>query len=402
MNAFASPASLTSVVPVFFLFLILFITHPVHSERCTLCSEAFMMTAKHRNVTCRRKLMTLDAELGWRVSSFNSQWTRIDVVFGARLRSDTGWLAWGVNPLPKPQMIGTRAVIGIRQPNGTLSTNTYNITSDTKMGCHLLPTAVDVEVRDTEASYIEEEQYFTLSATVIVPDSGYNISKLNHVWQVGEEADGMEPKKHPMTLQNFDSTETRNLWSGESEDVGRKNHQSYLRKVHGILNMIGWGTFLPIGVIIARYFRKHPFHLKNWWFKIHVMCQILGYFVGTAGWAIGLILGTKSPYYIFHVHRWLGIFIFTFTTLQMLALRLKPSVNDEYRKYWNMYHHLLGYALLAVIILNMFHGIAILKPDNAVWNWVYIGILVLLSGVALILEIHTWIKFLNDRNGSKK
>ncbi|KAK4780717.1 hypothetical protein SAY87_016823 [Trapa incisa] len=39
-------------------------------------------------------------------------------MFSASLRSDTGWLARGVNPLPQPQMIGTRTIIGIRLPNG--------------------------------------------------------------------------------------------------------------------------------------------------------------------------------------------------------------------------------------------------------------------------------------------
>lgn len=80
----------------------------------------------------------------------------------------------------------------------------------------------------------------------------------------------------------------------------------------------------------------------------------------------------------------------------MLALRLRPDAIDEYRKYWNMYHHFLGYALIALIVLNIFHGIGILRPDNAVWKWVYIGILVLLSAVALSLEIYSWVKFKRD------
>ncbi|XP_031382062.1 cytochrome b561 and DOMON domain-containing protein At5g35735-like isoform X2 [Punica granatum] len=358
MSALACQASPTPVVPIFILIL-LFITHPVRSQSCGLCSEAFVMTAKGRNITHCKKLRTLDVELGWSVSSFNSQWTQIDVVFGTSFRSDTGWLSWGVNPLPRPQMIGTRAIISIRQPNGTLSTKLYNITRETKIKkCHLQPTTVDVEVRDMASSYIEEKQYFALSAVVIVPNSAYKVSKLNHVWQVGYEADGLEPKMHPMTLQNFDSTETLNLRSGESKDRGLKNHKHTLRLVHGILNIIGWG------------------------------------------WAIGLILGSSSPYYTFHVHRWLAIFIFTLATLQMLAFLLKPESTDKHNGYriWKTHHHSIGYTLLILIIGNIFRGIAILKPDNAVWNWVYIGILLLLFVVALILEIYSWYMYYEKKN----
>lgn len=204
-------------------------------------------------------------------------------------------------------------------------------------------------------------------------------------------------------------------------------------QVHGFLNIIGWGTILPVGVIFARYFRKHPFRFKDWWYYLHISCQITGYAIGTAGWSTGLILGNESHHYTFRIHRLLAIFIFTFTTLQvtisphtcllpcssistdlvsgfvlfighlgpvlqMFALRLRPDINDEYRKYWNMYHHFLGYGLFAVIILNIFHGIAILKPDNAIWNWVYIGILVLLSAVVLALEAYSWVKFFKSKH----
>lgn len=83
--------------------------------------------------------------------------------------------------------------------------------------------------------------------------------------------------------------------------------------------MVGWGIFLPLGVIIARYSRAHPFKL-HYWFRFHVGCQITGYVLGTIGWAIGLWLGSASKYYTFRTHRLFGIFIFTFTTLQVNSL----------------------------------------------------------------------------------
>lgn len=86
--------------------------------------------------------------------------------------------------------------------------------------------------------------------------------------------------------------------------------------MHGILNIVGWGVFLPIGVIIARYFKRFPFQMKFWFF-LHVSCQIVGYILGTAGWALGLWLGHASRHYAFRTHRILAIFIFAFTSLQV-------------------------------------------------------------------------------------
>ncbi|PON41202.1 Cytochrome b561 and DOMON domain-containing protein [Parasponia andersonii] len=358
------------------------------------CNDAFrdLMTWQGRgnNTNCK-KLSALGAEFGWNIRQNRS--TIIDVLFGVRQHNDIRWIAWGVNPGNSPEMVGTRAIIGVIQKNGTVVVNTYNITSNTKLGCQLFPSTIEFPVENMKGASTTSG-YITISGTLFLDTKFYNVEKLNHVWQVGYDADqeSLEPKMHPPTLQNFDSTETLNLTSGVGHGVG--HHRRHLRMIHGILNMIGWGTLLPAGVILARYFRKFPVDWKNWYF-CHVGCQILGYVLGTAGWAVGLWLGHASIHYSFKTHRLLAIFIFTFTTLQMLALRLRPEPHDNYRKYWDMYHHFLGYALLAVIAINMFRGIAILKPDHT-WKWAYIGVLGALAAVTLALEIFTWTKFLKS------
>lgn len=95
----------------------------------------------------------------------------------------------------------------------------------------------------------------------------------------------------------------------------------------------------------------------------------------------------------------------TFSIFQMLAFRLKPKATDDYRKYWNMYHHFLGYGLLAIIFINIFKGIHILNGGYK-WKWSYIGILICLGAIAFGLEIFTWIKFImgkwKDNHHDKK
>ncbi|XP_062017331.1 cytochrome b561 and DOMON domain-containing protein At4g12980-like [Rosa rugosa] len=352
------------------------------------------------NITNCKKLLTLGAELGWNIHNE----THIDILFTIPISMDDTpkWVAWGVNPRRKrPRMIGTRAIIAISQANGTLKVSRYNITSDTKLGCRLQPLQPSIEFEDVVVQNmtgdVKPNRYMSIFATLILrPDlAAYDIARLNHVWQVGYEADevALEPKMHPTALQNVDSTETTNLYSWKGISIEHRRH--HLRTVHGILNIVGWGTLLPFGVIIARYLRRYPFHCTHW-FLSHVSCQIVGYILGTIGWAIGIWLGHASKEYHFHTHNILAMFIFAFTTLQMIALRLRPTPIDDFRKYWDMYHHFLGYALLAVIILNIFHGIAILKPDKT-WLCAYIGTLAVLASITLGLEIYTWCKFMNSK-----
>ncbi|KAJ7963770.1 Cytochrome b561 and DOMON domain-containing protein [Quillaja saponaria] len=363
----------------------------------TTCSGDFYDLGQEKNISKCKKLRTLGAEFGWSYNNYNNC-IHINVLFGTRVEdyssSNIVWIAWGVNPGNRPTMVGTKAIIGIKQPNNTLLASTYDITQDTKLGCRLRPSPdsdLGLEVNYKKMAYDNASNFLTIYAEVILPSPNYQISKLNHVWQVGYHASDDEPQIHPARLQNVDSTEIIDLISGHGTSAGGQ-HQRYLRVVHGILNMLGWGTLLPIGVIIARYMRVYPIKSERW-FSLHLACQISGYILGTAGWALGLWLGHASRYYEFYIHRIFAIFIFTFTTIQMLALQLRPKEKDDYSKYWNLYHHLLGYALLAVIIINIFKGIEITKGDPN-WKWAYIAILVFLSAVTLGFEIFTWSKFL--------
>ncbi|KAI3466266.1 hypothetical protein Pfo_022929 [Paulownia fortunei] len=361
------------------------------------CSEDFLTEVKKINIPqhCRKK--TLGAEFAW---SFNKTSRQLDIAFGAMLDDETaGWLAWGLNPQGR-HMVGTRALIGIKQQNSSLEWHQYNITDATKRGCPLLLSDdIGLNVSNYSFVYLEGIGYYVILATILLPYE-YNSSRTNVVWQIGKAATEREPRMHPKSLENFNTAETIDLVSDKIISYTSHNYHRHLRTVHGILNIVGWGIFLPTGVIVARYFKRYPKEWK-WWFVFHVSCQSAGYITGSTGWALGIWLGKTSKYYCFPTHRILGIIIFTFTTVQMLALRLKPKYSDEYRTYWNMYHHFLGYALLALISVNIFEGIKILAPDHA-WKWAYIGVLGAFGAVVLAFEVFTWTKFLLYKNSIRQ
>jgi hypothetical protein len=84
-------------------------------------------------------------------------------------------------------------------------------------------------------------------------------------------------------------------------------------KVHGSLNILGWG--LPVGAMVARYARG----FDPAWFYIHVTFQIVGFACVIAGIATGVDLTKEiQPEQLNH-HRGLGIFIFVLAILQVLC-----------------------------------------------------------------------------------
>lgn len=80
----------------------------------------------------------------------------------------------------------------------------------------------------------------------------------------------------------------------------------------------------------------------------------------------------------------------------MLALVLRPKPDTKYRKYWNVYHHSVGYTTMVLIIVNIFEGLKILDAGHK-WTDAYIVVLTVLGGTSLIMEIITWSVWLRQQ-----
>lgn len=82
--------------------------------------------------------------------------------------------------------------------------------------------------------------------------------------------------------------------------------------------------------------------------------------------------------------------------LQVFALFVRPSKEHKLRTYWAAYHHLTGYAVIALGIVNIFRGFSILKPANR-WKTTYIAVIAALGGIAVLLELVTWAIYLRRK-----
>lgn len=74
---------------------------------------------------------------------------------------------------------------------------------------------------------------------------------------------------------------------------------------------------------------------------------------------------------------------------QLLCICLQPNEEHKCHKYWVMYHNFVGYALIFLIIANIFQGISNQNAPRK-WDLFYGIILGALCIIALALEILRW------------
>lgn len=213
-------------IPFFILTILSTLLTSSNSHRC---SDKFQELVNARNLSNCQRLPTLGAELGWSIPAPNKSHHVFRVLFGALMEADGGWLAWGVNPGKKPEMVGTRAVIGIKNPtNGSSYCRSYNLTHETRIGCPLRPTDLE-EIKCTKFEYETMTDYHLISASLNLSAAIYNDLKLNIVWQSGLDVDEDTPLAHTTTLMNIDCVETLELSTGKSTDM--THLKIYFRKV---------------------------------------------------------------------------------------------------------------------------------------------------------------------------
>ncbi|XP_058092522.1 cytochrome b561 and DOMON domain-containing protein At3g07570-like [Magnolia sinica] len=159
-----------------------------------------------------------------------------------------------------------------------------------------------------------------------------------------------------------------------------------LRKSHGIVNMLGWGILIPIGALIARYF-------KEWdpaWFYAHISIQTVGFILGLAGIITGFSLDGKLSSDV-GPHKALGVLVLVNGCLQVTAFLIRPDKESKARIYWNWWHSNVGRVLIGVAIGNVFYGIS-LGGGGSSWNIGYGVVIAAWLVLAIALEVRMYKK----------
>ncbi|KAL5160821.1 Cytochrome b561 and DOMON domain-containing protein [Glycine soja] len=159
-----------------------------------------------------------------------------------------------------------------------------------------------------------------------------------------------------------------------------------MRTNHGILAIIGWGLILPVGAIIARYFR----HKDPLWFYLHAIIQFVGFTFGLGTVVLGLQLYSKMHVHI-PAHRGIGIFALVLSILQVLALFLRPNKDSKIRNIWNWYHSWFGRLALIFAAINIVLGMQAAGAGSD-WKIGYGFVFGIMVVVAIVLEVLAYLK----------
>ncbi|XP_074287397.1 cytochrome b561 and DOMON domain-containing protein At3g25290-like [Silene latifolia] len=380
-----------------FLTLLALLLLPTTTLSTTTCSSISPAVSAAKYTKCT-SLPFLSSTLHYTYTPSNKT---LSVAFTAT-PPPSGYIAWGINPTGTG-MLGAQALIAFNSPKDSSPVvATYNLTAYD----HITAGPLSFPVYSKRVEFNAADKSFTIFA-VVKSDGG----KVNHVWQVGPLVNGA-PAKHDMKQENLGSKATIDVSSaiidGGSGNSSKSDSSSSSatsldlglkkRNTHGILNAISWGMLFPFGAIISRYLRTVE-SAEPAWFYLHATCQTSAYAIGVAGWVTGLQLGSESKGIVFKGHRCIGIVLFCLATVQICALFLRPNKDHKYRFYWNAYHHCVGYAIIILGIINVFKGFDILEPEKK-WKSIYVGILIVLGGIAVLLEALTWIVVLRRKSRS--
>jgi len=130
-----------------------------------------------------------------------------------------------------------------------------------------------------------------------------------------------------------------------------------LRTAHGVLMFLGWGVIIPLGMLVARYFRHVPGAI---WFEIHRVLQPFGYLLALIGFII-ILIDVGGAIEVPHGQFGLAIMIGGF--FQILFAIFRPhkepgSHPTAVRMYFEYGHWWVGRILVVAGIVNVFVGIA--------------------------------------------
>jgi hypothetical protein len=200
----------------------------------------------------------------------------------------------------------------------------------------------------------------------------------------------------------------RDLWrlSGSIENTGEiaqtcENVQFTFRHLHGLFMSIAFAILLPVGFLIARYYRTKG----RVWFVLHIICQLTAVMFAVIGFII--IFATSYNPTPLYPHGIIGLVIMFVLLLQVLNGIARPRVKRErkkksvYRVFWEFYHKISGLFTIILGFIQITLGLFLVIPPLVVWA-VWIGIFGLWMIAFLLHEIVKWIRYCVERRSKPR
>ncbi|XP_076891292.1 cytochrome b561 and DOMON domain-containing protein At3g07570-like [Bidens hawaiensis] len=286
--------------------------------------------------------------------------------------STNSYVAMGFSPTGG--MVGSSAIVGWVAKDGSATMQSYFLGGKTPS--QVLADQRNIQVMPNSSSIITFSSRMYLAFQLITYQPSSQL-----VFAVGGSLNqAPSPPSFRLTIHRNQLAVAFNYASGEGNQISAP--YSDLKRTHGILNAVGWGVLLPIGAMIARYFKDEH---KSYWFYAHVTIQLSGFIIGLAGIITGLVLNDRIDVNVAK-HKAIGLIVVTLGCLQIMALLVRPSKGSDMKKYWNWYHHNVGRVLIILAAFNVFYGVY-LADGGSEWNVTYGVFLCIIVTIALSLEL---------------
>ncbi|KAG0489092.1 hypothetical protein HPP92_007903 [Vanilla planifolia] len=335
-------------------------------------------------------LPTQDASIAW---TFHPHNATLDAVFTGSFISPSGWVAIGINP-DSPSMTGTRALIAFADPTtAALLLLPFILDPSVKLQrSPLLSQPLDLPLLSSSASLLHSTSVRASSSVRIHASLRLspNRTRLHLVWNRGLYVQGYSPTIHPTSAADLSSRITVDLLSSAYSTAAPL--PEWFRSAHGAINAAAWGVCVPAGAMAARYLRQWP-GVGPAWFYLHATVQMVGLAAGAVGFAMGVAMGRASEDVEYGTHRGLGVAAVAAGGLQAAALLFRPGTTHRFRKYWKSYHHMVGYGLVAVGVVNVFQGRNVMGIGGSYAKLAYCLTLATMAGACVALEANAWVEF---------
>ena len=187
---------------------------------------------------------------------------------------------------------------------------------------------------------------------------------------------------------------------------GNVNHElSFWAAWHGRVMVLCWGVLLPLGVLIARFFKVIP--LQKWperldskvWWKVHLHGQSAALVLALVG--VALIWSTASgTTQLARLHGYMGWAVMALGVIQAVAGfargskggPLEPIIRGDHydmtrrRNTFERLHKSLGYAALLLAVVTVFMGLLVADAPRwmllAIGMW-WLGLAVVFAGLQI-------------------
>jgi len=297
------------------------------------------------------------------------------VSFAVR-RATTGFVALGWPATPALMMVGSDAVIGWGGANPSILP--YHLGGQTVS--QILP---NPKLNISAASVSLINGVTTLKFTRPLHSGSNpiaNATTMNIIASTHETSQNLA--YHTCRVQRLF---TVNLLSGKDSDV--ESGRDIMRTIHGSLMMTGWGVFLVLGMLVARYGRNaFPDGL---WLIFHQLFQTTGLLFITAGFILAEIM-VHGAHFATTYHSQLGTAIIGGAYLQYLSGIIRPhhdpgQPKTTIRKLFEVLHPNWGRLLCISATVNIFTGIRII-------GWPFFVLIIYAVWVAFLIILSIFLE----------